>query len=442
MEGTEASSAGIPHFITFIVAVAQYPGLPPEILSGIFLRAIAPEFLLDSSLTAGPDSPWWKAMETALSVSTVCQSWHLPGIRLLYENVVFRNLRQLPFFLRTIETNPLTYQNLVKHITIYAFVYPHYGASFSRYLQNIINSCPSLKRFSFLSPVELPCTAVIPTLNSGITHLCLRTATPTILFLLDCVRDSLISLTITVHHAPLEIINTDKTFLLPNLQDLSIYVEDKEPLNRILDLLLVPRLQRFIFSSVFDTDDSLASLTSFLETYGRRVTLLHLWSVPLRAPCMGLWKLLQVCPVLEHIALYPGFYTSVTHSNVRWMDIGPMPRGRAGGGDDVMWTLSKAKAAFPKLKGFREVFSPEFIKPISIVLPPDLVVSDDEAFDFTFPGIELQYRPGVVRILRFIDDFDYQDFTYDSDCEPDLSSSEESEDTGSVSVGSLEDLFE
>ncbi|KAG6806047.1 hypothetical protein H0H92_012911, partial [Tricholoma furcatifolium] len=273
--------------------VTQSPTLAPELLMMIFNRTVTPDFLLpDSSLSSGLNSSWYRSQKTKLSISTVCKSWHAVGIDFLYEDIVFQHLTQLPAFLRTLVTARDKYQHLIKGITVHTLVTPQYGASFTKYLQDILDKCPSLRQFSFLSPCALPSTAALPTLSSNITHLSFNDITPTALHLLRCTRNSLISLSITLRAPALKIDGDDESFLLPNLEDLildfeTFYPHIKDPfiphahvvpwedivddnlilpLTHMLQLLEVPRLRRFAINS----QKCPSEISMFLQQYGHQ----------------------------------------------------------------------------------------------------------------------------------------------------------------------------
>ncbi|KAG6872191.1 hypothetical protein C0995_012120 [Termitomyces sp. Mi166 len=440
---TEPSS--LPNMVTDI----HSPELPAEILPLIFGRAIAPKFLLDPSLNPCLDSPWRKAIEMALSISTVCKTWHFAGIPFIYESVVFRHLGQIPAFLRTIEMAPFKYQNLVKEVTVYAFVRPYFGASFSKYLQKIIDNCPSLTSLGFLSPLALPSTITLPTLHSGITQLSLTDiATPTIFRLIDSARDTLVSIHLRVV-TPMETgTGINETILLPHLRDLSIIVGfEQSPLDWMIQLLLVPGLQKFVYASfpfLMHRDRNCQQLASFLKTNGSQIHFLQLQSAYGQFG-EDVQELLDACPLLQHLGLFPGAVMNVSHSTIKWLDVGPL---NSACKNTEAWTMSSARAAFPNLQGFREMFGPnEILRTIPTTMPPDSIMPSDATFDLIYPGIELQSRPGAVRIRRFIDYLEYfEDTSTDSDSnytsdDSSCSSGEYTDTTESVSVRSLDDLL-
>ncbi|KAG6825111.1 hypothetical protein H0H92_004668 [Tricholoma furcatifolium] len=402
--------------------VPQSPTLAPELLLMILNRTVTPDFLLpDSSLSSGLNSPWYQSQKTKLSISTVCKSWHAVGIEFLYENIVFQHLAQLPAFLRTLVTAREKYQHLIKGITVHTLVTPQYGASFTKYLQDILDKCLSLRRFSFLSPCALPSTAALPTLSSNIMHLSFNDITPTALHLLRCTRNSLISLSVTLRAPALKIDGDDESFMLPNLEDLILDFEpfyphikdpfiphadvvpwepimDYEiilPLIQMLVLLKAPRLRRFAINS----RDCPWEISGFLQQYGHQVRVLFL-ETSREWPPEDIQPLLDACPILEHLVIQAGTNASITHPTIRWVDLwGFRPElndpyesitipdipERTAAPDSLI------KRSFPKLERYRDinVFN-SLQRIISLKMTPDLITSEDDSPAFDFPGIQLR----------------------------------------------------
>ncbi|KAG6899018.1 hypothetical protein C0993_001733, partial [Termitomyces sp. T159_Od127] len=461
--------------------VWQSPHLPPEILRLIFLRTIAPRFLFGSYLSAGRDSAWYKSVETALAISSVCKAWYHVGIAFLYEDVVFRRLDQLPKFLRTIKTRSI-FQHLVKKITVHTFVHYRYGASFQKYLQEILNQCSSLKDLSlrclplfhqyFLSTsrcvrrtIKLPIkyvsmflpSAGLPTSISAITRLSLRTSFSRAL--LDMTCNSLVSLSLFINDP--DAMQAQLPILIPNLEDLILSSDEIRNVEDILSLLSVPSLQRFSFSGYVDLWPlSLAEdpLLTFFKTHGRHLRVLCNLS-NLRSNDYA-QAILDACPVLEHIVLRPYQNIQDSHPTVRWVDILPDI-----GHDPVEpheWSFPAT--AWPKLERVRVIpkivslYEPEQIFNIIASLSPDLVTSDSEAFTLDFPGIRVECTPSIVSVERFLDDErnfedtgsddnDYQpddaDHQYDSDsdCSDDISCSSDFSASSNDTVASLSDFL-
>ncbi|KAG6899017.1 hypothetical protein C0993_001732 [Termitomyces sp. T159_Od127] len=463
--------------------VWQGPHLPPEILRLIFLRTIAPSFLFGSYLSAGPDSAWYKSVETALAISSVCKAWYSVGITFLYEDVVICRLDQLPKFLRTIKANS-GFRYLVEKITVYTFVHSRYGASFQKYLQEILDHCSSLKDLSFRlppyrdpriptltyveelekifrDPEDVPMfhfCAALPTINSTITRLSMHT--PFSLALLDITCNSLVSLSLIIDpHGSMDI-STHPPILFPYLEDLIITSIGYSKGRDIIGLLSVPRLQRFSFSvhgwHPYKDEDP---VMMFFETYGRHLRVLHDLS---DSKSEDLQTILDACPVLEHVVFVHPLVIQLSHPNVKWVDIVPDVEYPVRTND---WSLSATD--WPKLERIRIisnlVFSHEPDKVFDIIttLPPDIVTSDSEAFTLDFPGIKVECTPSIIRMDRFLDyechfedtgtddDADYQ-YDSESDCSDDVASvtyttcpiaSSVAASSDNESVASLSDLL-
>ncbi|KAG6907379.1 hypothetical protein DXG01_009108 [Tephrocybe rancida] len=363
--------------------------------------------------------------------------------------------------------NPFKFQPLVRSITIDTFVGPRYGVSFTRYIQKIVDTCPSLQQFKFLSSYALPSTASLPVLTSSITHLSFNNITPTILSLLGCTHNSLLSLSIILQglDSPESFIPDAQTpFILPILEDLFITATVHYHAYRLaplLELLLAPQLRRAFLASSRSWHLRHESLVSFLKRCGCHVRFLLLDSGEgfFQGDSPAIQRILDVCPTLEHLTLYPySSFLNITHPMVRCFDIVPVrarPPNYRRGLPSVAWTQPLAQAAFPKLKHLREiVISHPFytsLPPISAALPHDLAVSDGDAFALSFPGIELQHKPGLIQVNLEIADYfegidsddsgsDYVSH-YDEASSSSSSDASESGTESTTSVGSLRDFL-
>lgn len=77
----------------------------PEILHAIFLRTIAPSFLLEPSLRYGKKSAWCQSVRDKKSIILVCRSWCAVGTVFLYEDIALRRVGQASALLRSLEDN-------------------------------------------------------------------------------------------------------------------------------------------------------------------------------------------------------------------------------------------------------------------------------------------------------------------------------------------------
>lgn len=108
----------------------------------------APQFL-DPSLTAGPDSPWCRALRTKKALLLVCRAWHNAALPLLYEDVVLRRSGQIYALARTIRSNPALYGPLIKKIRFSCYVHQNHESIARDSLVYILQHCPQLAAISF-----------------------------------------------------------------------------------------------------------------------------------------------------------------------------------------------------------------------------------------------------------------------------------------------------
>ncbi|KAG6861377.1 hypothetical protein C0995_000783 [Termitomyces sp. Mi166 len=395
--------------------------LPFEILDMIFQRAVAPSFLLDSSLTAGPNSPWCHARNMKLALILVSRTWYPAALGLLYREVVFRRLNQIPALLETLEKSPSVFGVLIKHITLDMFVSPDYAASFTRHMQRIVDLCPRLEGFIFSPPLPLPPKAVLPKLKSPLRHLQIdASASPAELYhLLKHTRKSLVSLSLHVHDPP-EHLGTLKVYSLPQLESLTIKITyagvDAWPL--LGHILIMPKLQRLTFELLpghdsveqwsLRWDSMIGPITAFCERY-ENLKFLNI-NPGFRRKAGDMQGLLDVCSKLEHIVVYNGA-TFESHPTLKWVDI--CTSKMFGPDDDSRWAHDAAlnrlrksitSLTFPALQGTRHlhICSPR-LHDIAIRLSPNSVPTPSDACELSFPGIYVRHEHGFVLTKRHVD---------------------------------------
>ena len=105
----------------------------------IFLRVLPPSFLLDSSLYAGPDSPWCEALRMKKSIVQVCNSWCQIGSELLYEEISIRRVGQISALLRTLDANN-GIGDMIKTFEISCFTPTCYKSLFQVDIARILHS--------------------------------------------------------------------------------------------------------------------------------------------------------------------------------------------------------------------------------------------------------------------------------------------------------------
>ncbi|GLB45066.1 hypothetical protein LshimejAT787_1901440 [Lyophyllum shimeji] len=393
-----------------------YHDLPLEILQQIFLRAIPPDFLLDSSLSAGPDSPWCRAIASKKSVILVCKEWYNAGIWLLYEHIVFRRVDQIPALLRTLETSAENFSEFINAVTLHAYIPEPYADSFVTYMERLIDLCPHLSRFNFTCRCALPFTARFPVLSRSITHLQVdaRVLSPAELFsILDNVCNNLSWLSMCIPETSASQYLPEQCHL-PNLETLLIVARPigNGFLSSIGKILSVPRLRRltvkleyYVYRPALQTID-MDDFTSFCEMHGRQLQFPHVQPTFIQG--MNGFKLLlqrmvDACPVLEHLVLHPRA-DPVTHPNVKWIDIWS-PHALDSGDSWKSLRQSITRTAFPELQGVRELSSSLmfFSSDIPTVFPPYIISAPKDALEFRFLGVYVRYDPGFLWSERQID---------------------------------------
>ncbi|GLB37423.1 hypothetical protein LshimejAT787_0404740 [Lyophyllum shimeji] len=416
-------------------SLATYPGLPPEILFLIFLRAIPPNFLLDTSLAAGPNSPWCKALAFKRSLILVCKEWYAVGVRLLYEDVVFRRMNQMTALLRTLETSGGKFCDLIKRVTLYAYIPDTYSPFWVRCIQRLMDLCPRISRFDAACPwaFPYPLPPSLPRLTSSITHLQLHAA-----------------LTAAEQFSVLDNQNLPKRCHLPNLGTLIIgmFPVGNDRLSSIGGIFSMPRLRQLTCEFDYFGPDGVTTIDMehyipFLEIHGRQLRSLHvrpafLWTM--KGFRISSQRMVDACPVLEHLVLHP-CADPVTHKNVKWVDV--WSRHVAAGPESSWRALRESLTTkfFPKLERVRVLSSSlSLFCDIPTVFPPDIVSEPKDVLEFEFPGVYLRHDLGFVWSERQID----VDTMYDEDdsgdedyCSDSSSSSSPSDDDG-ASVSSAE----
>lgn len=138
----------------------------------IFLRAAAPSFLLDTSMAGGHDSPFHQSVRTKKAIIEVCKRWWHVGLRILYEDVVFHHIGQIPALARTLEAN-CNLGKLVRTLTVRCFIPSGYNRLFDEELQRVFHYCPFTIQvvYSPLHPLGLQYFGQIPASNTLLTSL-------------------------------------------------------------------------------------------------------------------------------------------------------------------------------------------------------------------------------------------------------------------------------
>ncbi|KAG6852562.1 hypothetical protein C0991_010934 [Blastosporella zonata] len=369
----------------------------------------------------GPKSPWCKARDTKLSIVLVSRDWYAAGIALLYNDIIFRRLNQIPALLETLEGSSSPLGHLVKRITLDMFVSLDYGVSFSRHIQRIVNRCPRMQGFILSSPCPLPPNAILPKLKPIVKHIKADAAVSlTELFsLLENTHKCLTSLSIHVH-ASVEEFQAAATYKLPKLESLTIQIAPAgvDSWIELIRILTMPKLQRLTIELLPSFDLALQSplkwdsLVEPIISFCRHHPGLKFLHVN---PGFGrksgdMQGILQACPQLSHVVIYNGAQLG-PHPNLQWVDI--CTSKMFGSSDDSQYVHDSAlnrlrksitPTSFPALRGTRHIHicSPHFGS-IATMLPPGCVTSPSGAFEFNFPGVFLRHDHESIHTERHVD---------------------------------------
>lgn len=376
---------------------------PPEILHLIFQRALPPSFLVDSSISPGPESPWCQAMRLKKSLVRVCRAWHKVGLQVLYEDIVFRRIGQIPVFLQTLETSPDNLGDFVKRITIDSYTPRGYDAMFSSQLARILSMCPRLFRFSFTAPFTLAQPEVLPPLKWSITHLNFGAATqfPMLFDALTHMCSGLVSL--SLHIPTVGLGDMDLFIHFDRLEELRCGVTEYSTSNLLVfgAKWSIPRLQRLTFDmngnpSGTRTALPMVAYESFCKTHGAGLKFLQIhpsywWSMKYT---ISVFAILEFCPKLEHLVLHPNTLPPLSHQTVKWIDVWS-PHVRQSRSRRWIRDGTLSRNTFPALKTVRILDAALAVLPdLPILIPPNLVTADDEAFEFQFSGVHIRHTRG------------------------------------------------
>jgi hypothetical protein len=381
---------------------------PFEVLQMIFSWALPPSFLLDPSLAAGPQSPWSQTLRLKKSIVRVCKTWHAVGSEFLYEDVVFRRIGQIPAFVRTLDTSTRISSNLVKKITISAYIPRRYGRSCSEQLQHIFSRCHHVYKFALASPNVLPDIVTLPIHYFRITTLEVNDAFQyhSLLPVLTQVCDTLMSLSFHPNNSG----DLHTALCFPCLKSLVCDIwqsESARALAVIGSAWSMPSLKCLTFSTrswLWTTSDKLISsetIHSFCLTHGKHLRFLLIGPGRLFSNTK-MQEIMDTCPSLEHLVMrLDESLLPIAHRNIKWIDFWPSEKPQWFT-DKYPWEMAvfhqadSFKAALPALRGVRILMHglpsmfdvPMFISPSW--------ATDKDTFSIQYPGIDIHFERGFL----------------------------------------------
>ncbi|KAJ7653087.1 hypothetical protein DFH06DRAFT_525726 [Mycena polygramma] len=264
---------------------APMPRLPLELLHEICDMTIPPHYMLNASLSCGPNSPWCSSMVTKRSLVLVSRAWYEAGIDLMYRSIFIRRLPAAKALLATLTAN-LSLGALIRNITVTCYVPRNFRATTRRNLTQILKFCPALTSFSHLPPFSSPTPFPFPALPTTLT-----------------------SLKFSSYEKFHAVYDTLQQFC-PQLEELSLYPKDDEVFDsleltfpRLCALCLtltddvavqkfnmkwhMPMLSRLTFRTVMRVENLLSAYHNLLAVHGHRIC--RVLSFSIRVTARRVW---------------------------------------------------------------------------------------------------------------------------------------------------------
>ncbi|PIL32991.1 hypothetical protein GSI_05109 [Ganoderma sinense ZZ0214-1] len=339
--------------------------LPPELLLHIFKGTVPPLYQHDPSLVQGPRNPWLAALRTRKALVLTCKTFFAPATEVLYEDIVFRRMGQIPALARTLGASPpptkygprLDFGALVKRIRMDGCVIWAPCADVVREdLRLILHRCVGLRSFSFHPHPQFPCAndpaglgdwdmfnpVWLVTANDNIASigglLRHRFSTSLRTFDLAMTLDAILLehlhwfLSAAPHLAVLKLgpvlpddyhstLAALPVLTLPSLRELQIHATHPPFQSHVAQRWALPRLSALTLLACAAVPEAL------LAAHGAALTYLHVrhglafvWDVSQFAP---LARLPALCPVLEHLVV-PTWHRAplpVHSPTLRWLDV-------------------------------------------------------------------------------------------------------------------------
>ncbi|RPD81471.1 hypothetical protein L226DRAFT_608695 [Lentinus tigrinus ALCF2SS1-7] len=133
----------------------DYMALPPEILLSIFRFTQPDPHMHSPSFTR---NTWLNGLRTKKALTLVCEAWSAPATTVLYEEIVFRRVGQIPALADTLRgENGSRLAALVQSISmVTCAIWPFCAEVAEEDLAYILGQCSNLATFSFVGHPDLP----------------------------------------------------------------------------------------------------------------------------------------------------------------------------------------------------------------------------------------------------------------------------------------------
>ncbi|KAF8910569.1 hypothetical protein CPB84DRAFT_1930011 [Gymnopilus junonius] len=282
--------------------------------------------------------------------------------------------------------------DMIKTIEVNCFVLNWYMQNFHQQPRLLLQACPRLFSFALRPHVQLFPMMQLAVLQPNVTHLSLDKGVSmgTLRYVFEAASTHLVSF--HFHISPDDSsIEEMLQIVFPVLQTLSIWMHSGTSwwFNRFAALYELPSLRHTTFSLRHfhhNGDFSSSSLERFFDAHSLGLRYLQITSQYLWTRDIVVQSILDCCPALEHIALFPEFVgiESLRHPRIKWVDIWVTPCMAPESYELRRTVLSRE--GFPSLKGVRVLpyFLQELPCPTPLLLPPDLVTTPSDTFSIQF----------------------------------------------------------
>ena len=327
---------------------------------------------------------------------------------MFYEEVVFRQIGQIPALVRTLESSVVNIGRLIKKIDIRCFVPVGYFPLYEAELRRIFDRCPRVARVNFnvsaspanlaTDPMRTHCVFRYLALQSIISKLTHLECGAMVLFEnLVAGLQLCTNLTSLSFYLPSDTDAVSASLVMVQLEDLRCVMAWRSVhyLSVIAQQWSMPRLRRVSIDQNINTD--MSHHARFFRSHGRNLKYLHIRPAAVSVidhATIETQVLLDLCPNVEHIVLSSQMRVPIFHPKVIWIDVWDSYSNHHA--QHVELCASLTHEAFPALRGVRYLDRAlASIVDIPMVLPPDLARTGG-AFEYQFPGIDVKHAAGYI----------------------------------------------
>lgn len=402
---------------------------PPEILLDILEFALPPRVFLDASLTCGPLSAWCLVQRTKKSLVLVCKFWREIGTPLLYREIHLRRIGQVAALLNTLRGNTRLGE-MILDINVSCHIIPQYLVMFDEAFQRILEMSPNATRLSLrMGARDLLVSSMRQYDLSNVVHLDVQVGnerlSDVLLCLPQCKHLTILSLSFDTF---VTLKGYDKRLTLEHLQEFQITVmwSPLDFLDAVARKWKLPCLCRFTIYEWRPKPSQVSKYLNFLDAHGKCLTTLSIRDQRAVEPLLHLQHVqavLDQCPALEHLALFPPMTEvaghepllgmqniqtlldhcsssihgrPLSHKTLRWIDIWATwhPSAPNPSSTQVSWKSQ----CFPQFHAIRLLDWALLITTgprLHLAIPPGSM-QHHETLQWRFPGVHVQHDAGHI----------------------------------------------